>query len=204
MLSNKEIEGMVARFPNLKDSNLTKTAKTTLVDLADYAFKKGFAYKPPMLSYDIVDNAIIAEWRILNNSVLTVENGVVSYFILTDDTVANAIEGELVIDTDYDTFCVNTFIKKMETKSPINPAQIMVNKLLLINRTQNYPPVNYRIFDFRLRLYRCTRVVSFVTLAKVIETDVATVKDWYHKRCKPSKEEYDRVMNILDIADGIV
>ena len=94
----------------------------------------------------------------------------------------------------------------METDipTPITPAQIMVNKLLLINRTQNYPPVNYRIFDFRLRLYRCTRVVSFVTLAKVIETDVATVKDWYHKRCKPSKEEYDRVMNILDIADGIV
>ena len=89
--------------------------------------------------------------------------------------------------------------------TPINPAQIMVNKLLLVNRTQNYPPVNYRIFDFRLRLYRCRyNNVTFAKLAKFIGTDVKTTKDWYHNRCKPSKEEYDRVMNILDIADGIV
>jgi hypothetical protein len=87
----------------------------------------------------------------------------------------------------------------------MNPAQLIISQLRVINRSKDYyPPVNYRIFDFRLRLYRCTRVVSFVTLAAVIDTDVATVKDWYHKRCKPSKEEYDRVMNILDIAEGIV
>jgi len=94
----------------------------------------------------------------------------------------------------------------METDipEPMNPAQLMVNQLLAINRTKNYPPINYSLFDFRLRLYRHKTNVTFAELAKVIDTDVVTVRRWYRKECKPSEENYRRVMNILDIADGIV
>ena len=90
------------------------------------------------------------------------------------------------------------------TKS-MNPAQLMIHQLRVINSIKDYyPQQNNILFHSRLRNYRHRFKLTFVELAEFTETDLTTVRRWYYKEYKPNEESYDRVMKILDIADGIV
>ena len=89
--------------------------------------------------------------------------------------------------------------------SLMNPAQLIMYQLWVVNNTKDYyPQQNNSLFHSRLRDYRHKFKLTFVELAALIETDLRTTRRWYYKQYKPNEKSYDRVMNILDIAEGIV
>ncbi len=69
-------------------------------------------FKEPFISYDFNDKAIVIEWHLEKTSVIHINKKEVFYFILTDDSIENSLEGELKTDKDFHDFLTNTLDSK--------------------------------------------------------------------------------------------
>ena len=93
----------------------------------------------------------------------------------------------------------------MVTKSLMNPAQLMMHQLRIVNyRSPIYPPQNNELLSYRLKIHRRRLKLTMLELAAFTGDKLGTLTNWYYEHNVPNKKEYDRVMNILDIAEGIV
>jgi hypothetical protein len=54
--------------------------------------------------------SVIIEWHLKNMSVINISKRETFYFIITDDTIKNSLDGEFNSDKDFNKFCENTFL----------------------------------------------------------------------------------------------